>query len=270
MKRLSLIAGLLLFTGSALVAEERPTRIRGARALGMGDAFTAVADDQNIFFYNPAGSTQRTGSLVTLFDLPITINQDAMDAFDFIDANQDKLEDFDALPAAEQAALINEISGTVSKLDPRIGLGFPNSGYVSGPIGSGWHWGSGVFGQVEGGFRINASLIPYIDYDVNVDAVVPVNIAKRWDEVWLVPGKLCAGVNLKFLRRGQIKGSRVSFLQLEDYESPPVQVGRAFGVDAGLLYQPNPRLNLALAALKPRAKCFASRSTSRLVSAMRG
>jgi hypothetical protein len=37
------------------MAEELPMFYRGVRPLGMGGAFTAVADDENAIFYNPAG-----------------------------------------------------------------------------------------------------------------------------------------------------------------------------------------------------------------------
>ncbi|MBI4209258.1 MAG: outer membrane protein transport protein [Deltaproteobacteria bacterium] len=63
-KLLKLTLGLLLCAGSALIPH--PTHASGswdnfglgARASGMGSAFTGVADDGSAVFYNPAGITQ--------------------------------------------------------------------------------------------------------------------------------------------------------------------------------------------------------------------
>jgi len=228
---------------------ERPTKIRGVRALGMGDAFTAVADDQNVFFYNPAGITQRTGGMVTLLEIPLTVGTDLLDAYEFIDDKGDKLKDFDQLTPTEQADLINEIDRTITKLNPHVGVGAPNINYLSGPIADRYYWGFGGFGQVEGSFRVNTGIVPSLDYDINADVVIPVTFAAKWTEVKRIPGKIGAGVNLKYIQRNQIKDERVSVLQLEDFDEPQMQKGTGLGADIGLLYQPNNRWNFALASL---------------------
>ena len=54
MKRsMTLIA--LMVVASFAQARELPKFFEGVRPLGMGGAFTAVADDENALFYNPAG-----------------------------------------------------------------------------------------------------------------------------------------------------------------------------------------------------------------------
>jgi hypothetical protein len=247
----TLLSVSILLPGLAPVqAAERPVSVRGVRPLGMGDAFTAVADDQNVFFYNPAGTVQRSGSMFTLLELPVIIGTDLLDAMDFISDNEDKLTKFNELTPTQQADLINEMDRTITQLHPHVGVGGPNTSFLSGPIGEGrWHWGFGGFGQVEGSFKVNSGIVPSLDYDINADALASLNIAKRWDEVWGVPGKLGVGVNLKYLNRNQVKDERVSFLQLEDFESPPLQTGSGYGADLGFLYQPTSRWNLGLASL---------------------
>lgn len=231
---------------AAFGAAERPVNIRGIRPLGMGDAFTALADDQNLFFYNPAGSTLRTGSLLTILELSATIGKDLLDGKDFIEDNEDKMSKFDELTPTEQANLINEIDRTISKLNPSFGVGLPGTNYVSGPMGSGWHWGTGLFGQVSGSFRLNADIVPSLDYDINADGIIPINISKRFENVKHVPGKIGVGANLKLINRAQIKEDRVSFLQLEDFSSPQLQRGSGYGADLGLIYQPNDRWSYGL------------------------
>ncbi|MBI4396345.1 MAG: conjugal transfer protein TraF [Elusimicrobia bacterium] len=249
MKKISTVLTLFVLFAATVMAAERPAVVRGVRPLGMGDAFTAVADDQNVFFYNPAGTTQRTGSLLTLLDLSINIGQDLLDAYDFIDKNESKLKDFNSLSAQDQINLINDMNTTVTKLDPQVRVGVPNSNYLSGPMGNHYHWGIGTFGQVEGSFKINADIPPSLNYDINADAILAFNMAKRWDGVRFLPGKIGAGVNLKYISRSQVNDRYVSFLQLEDFDAPPLQAGKGLGADLGFLYQPNDRWNFGLAAM---------------------
>lgn len=55
--RIRITALLILMThlGGTVYADELPAFYKGIRPLGMGGAFTAVADDENAMFYNPAG-----------------------------------------------------------------------------------------------------------------------------------------------------------------------------------------------------------------------
>lgn len=58
-----LILSLLLWGGPAY-AGGLSTPGQGARALGMGGAFTAVADDGSAIYYNSAGMSQIYGTLI--------------------------------------------------------------------------------------------------------------------------------------------------------------------------------------------------------------
>ena len=59
-----LISLLLLAAGFPVFAIDTPFNFRGARPMGMGDAFTAIADDENAISYNPAGMVRlRTNRL---------------------------------------------------------------------------------------------------------------------------------------------------------------------------------------------------------------
>lgn len=58
--RYVLAIGMLL-CGTEVFAEEIPLFYKGIRPLGMGGAFTAVADDENAMFYNPAGMNNIEG-----------------------------------------------------------------------------------------------------------------------------------------------------------------------------------------------------------------
>ena len=60
----SVIGGLVLTAACAQAAAAQPFEVVGTRALGMGGAFVAVADDATAVFWNPAGLA--TGALASL------------------------------------------------------------------------------------------------------------------------------------------------------------------------------------------------------------
>ena len=70
---LSLFATSLAHAGSGLVREQ----FESARATGMGGAFTAIADDGNCLFYNPAALARVKGVHWTLIDMGLVV--DGMD-----------------------------------------------------------------------------------------------------------------------------------------------------------------------------------------------
>jgi hypothetical protein len=60
---------LALLLGCSAFAKESSTLNSSVRALGMGDAFTAVASDDSSLFYNPAGLARVSGLNLKVFDL---------------------------------------------------------------------------------------------------------------------------------------------------------------------------------------------------------
>ena len=91
---LAVVFVMLILPLHAVDAKEYPTLYRGPRPLAMGGAFTAVADDENALFYNPAGiaeiSTLRAGIFNPLFE----VSQDGMDFVnDAMDTDFDNVDD---------------------------------------------------------------------------------------------------------------------------------------------------------------------------------
>lgn len=228
-------------------AEELPVNLLFVRPLGMGGAFTAVADDHNIFVHNPAGMVQRTGAQTTIFEVAVGGSKDLKDAYDFVSDREDELTNFENLSASRQIELINEIKDTVSKLRPRAYVAADVASFVSGPrfFGLPFHGGFGLFGGADASFRINADFVPTISFDVNNDMVLPLSVAKRWDAP-LVAGKIGIGFTGKVIRRRQIKQEDLSVVVLDDLDAPPSADGRGIGSDLGFLYQPTDRWNVGL------------------------
>jgi hypothetical protein len=239
---------LLLLAGAVpALAAEAPALIRGTRALGMGDALTAIADDQNVFFYNPAGSVQRTGSMVNFLDMSLTASKDALDFYKFINDNEDALKNFDTLSESDKIALVDKIKAEMVPLKPTFGVTAPNVSYLSGPVFGGFHWGAGFFGQVSGRVGFNPIVVtPTLYYDVNVDAIPTGNLSLKLNKLPYIPGSLGIGSNVKWIRRGQISETSLETFALDDYEAPPAQIGNGFGLDFGTLYQPTSRWTVAL------------------------
>ena len=237
-----------LLAASSLQAAEPTSSILFVRPLGMGGAFTAVADDHNIFNFNPAGMVQRTGAQFTLLEIAAGASVDTKDAYDFISDNEDDLTNFENLPPARQQGLVDEITNDISKLNPRVYAAADVASYVSGPsfLGLPLHAGFGGFGVVDATFRLDTgALIPTISYEVNNDLMLPFAIAHRW-EAPLLPGKIGLGATAKMIRRSKISQERLSVLQLDDLEAPPFATGTGLGLDFGALYQPTDRTNLGL------------------------
>ncbi|MBI3597939.1 MAG: hypothetical protein HY201_00540 [Nitrospirae bacterium] len=71
---------LALLVPSFVQADEIPLFYEGIRPLGMGGAFTAVADDGNAIFYNPAGLNQIKGfGRFDIINLTVELNKNALD-----------------------------------------------------------------------------------------------------------------------------------------------------------------------------------------------
>lgn len=79
-KILNLTLGFILFS-SFVYAQEYDRMYRGARPMGMGGAFTAVSDDENALFYNPAGLNRiKPGEgKVAILNPQVVLNTSAMD-----------------------------------------------------------------------------------------------------------------------------------------------------------------------------------------------
>jgi len=75
---------------NCLSAKEYPSFFRGVRPLGMGGAFTAVSDDENALFYNPAGLSKISTVQIGVFNPLIEVSEDSIDLFnDAQDTNFD-------------------------------------------------------------------------------------------------------------------------------------------------------------------------------------
>lgn len=86
-----------LFTQN-ISAEEYKGFHKGIRPLGMGGAFTAVADDHNSIFYNTAGLAQADGFGIGILNPYVSVSENSIDLMnDFNDADTDNTEEVNNL-----------------------------------------------------------------------------------------------------------------------------------------------------------------------------
>jgi hypothetical protein len=250
-KVLLLIVALAFILPVLSWAGDSPVYIRGIRPLGMGNAFTAVADDQNDFFYNPAGLTQISKWQMNIASLPITVSNDTFDLYKWINDNQDQLENFDQQSNDVQVKLMNDISNEVSKLRVHVSGSILNPNFISSPMGLGsklkLSWGIGVFDSFNAQIKVNTGLlVPNIDMSGSVDGVAMIPVAIKLEKTpFDLPGSISLAGTIKMIERGRIDEQRKSVLEFEEFK-PALQRGSGTGLDFGSLYQFNDQWNFGL------------------------
>lgn len=230
---------------------DRSFMVKGIRPVAMGGAFTAISDDANAYFYNPAGLTQIQKWQLQIANLPVTISNDTLDLYEWISDNKDQLEKFDEQDNATQVKLMNDITDQVSRFKVHVSGSILNPNYISGPIGLRnnlkLNFGIGLFSLYDARIAVNAGLlVPNIDMVGNVDVVGMVPLAFKMEKTpFDLPGSLSLAGTIKILNRGRIEELRKSVLEFEEFK-PKIQRGMGVGLDFGSLYQLNEQWNFGL------------------------
>ncbi|MFH1239294.1 MAG: DUF5723 family protein [bacterium] len=241
---------LLNFVGS-VNASEPSAMFRGIRPIAMGGTFIAAADDQNAFFYNPAGLGLRNNGFLTLFELPITISKDTYALYQYYNDNKDALKDFDQQTEATKQKIMSDIVDRIALYRIHLTFSAPNVNFVTGPIqlanGNNVRFGVGLFDLIDVKLKVNAGLlVPNLNLTGNADVVGIVPIVYQWKKAPLnLPGKLSLGTNLKCIMRGRLDEQRRSILELDNYD-PAFQKGTGIGADLGMLYEINDQWNAGM------------------------
>lgn len=124
---LSIIArALIFFVGIGSAHAELMTINSSARALGMGDAFTALADDSSAIFYNPAGLARVSGINWKVFSL--RAGASGMEAYDDIRemSGEDESGYAEALEGLYGDSIWSGIGGSTVFTMPMVGLAIYN------------------------------------------------------------------------------------------------------------------------------------------------
>lgn len=105
----------MFIPGPAATAAEYYGFHRGTRPLGMGGAFTAIADDFNAVYFNPAGLASIQGFTLGLLDPTVGVSENTVDLYN-------DFEDIDSDDVTEVAELMREYVGENNHVDAAFDL----------------------------------------------------------------------------------------------------------------------------------------------------
>lgn len=231
----SCVLGSFLVAGPRARAEDTGVSYRihhqyqAPRALGMGDAFVAVANDYTAIFYNPAGLARRTDGEINL-DMDFAIsNQFNTFAKDIQAAQNTTGTDSD-----KQNAVMDVIS-------KQYGKAFGTRFQLFDGIWVRPNWGIAILPMdLSTEETLHKTVGPAINTTVYADTTIALAYA---DDVRNFPGgRFSWGVTGKWINRGYISKS-INFMEVATdpnlVRSDDLREGYGFDADLGLLYTPH-------------------------------
>jgi len=223
--------GLQLITNSVFAADSVSYSIRrpyiSPRAMGMGDAFVAVANDYNALFYNPAGLAFREDG-----EMNFSIDLAASSAFSSFVKDISTASSTQGTDAQKQIAMANAIMAQYGKtFSTRI---TPAAGIWVRP-----GWGVGIIPA-----DISIELQPNNPLIINTTAYVDTTVAVGYAETVksIENAKVSWGVTGKFINRGFYSKAISGFELIADsnfLKSSDLKEGYFADADLGMLYQPH-------------------------------
>lgn len=161
-------------------------QFESTRAMGMGNAFVAIADDENAIFYNPAGLRQLKEGKMNFF-IKGAVDPEIPDLLDDIDKAGDAVD--------ETQAFLNLIN---ANLNNNYGLRAPSLGML-------WarpRWAmAAILADVTADISFQRVGVPNVDVKAYQDTTLA--YARAWD-IRTKSGKLSWGVTGKLINRAFI------------------------------------------------------------------
>ncbi|VVS95402.1 putative conjugal transfer protein traf-related [Desulfoluna spongiiphila] len=184
-KMVFLVAAVLLLASSGWTEPYRAMNM-GARPLGMGGAFTAVADDQNAIDYNPAGLSRARNFGMGILNPLVEASEDSYDLYNDFD-------DIDENDTAEVTELLRKYVGENHHVklaaDLYAGFRMGNAGVMVAGVARGY-----------ADMAIRNPTYPELHLTSDIDYGGQVGIGY---ELAMIPG-LSIGVGVKALSRKSI------------------------------------------------------------------
>ena len=217
-----LVAALLSVVSiSNSAAGEYPSFYRGVRPLAMGGAFTAVADDEQALFYNPAGLADISRLNLAILNPLVGVSEDSLEMY------QD-LQDTDFETVEEAEDFLRKYIGVQQHLraavNPYIGFNVADYGVMIAGLGNG---------------TVNA--MPYDTANPKLD----VTVIGDYGLLGGVGGKLPfsglrMGLSLKVINRYSLEEQYTAEDLVEDefdkIVEDDLQEGAGISADIGVLY----------------------------------
>ena len=201
-------------------AQEFDFFYRGIRPLGMGDAFTAIANDENAAFYNPAGLDAVKKGRIEAF--PLTVEYST---------NTPKLiNDLDDIDTGDIASTTDTLKKHIGKPQHvRVSM-FPNYTRRGFEVG--------VLAQAKFKAEIHQPSFPFVDVEGGADGAAVLALSKGFN-VRKGKDRLSVGVTGMFVqRKGISKRYTATDLADADYDfANDLKTGSALGFNLGAMYQ---------------------------------
>jgi hypothetical protein len=198
------------------------------RAMGMGNAFTAVADDYSAIFYNPAALARREDG-----NLHMLIRADAeVDYMDLID----DIEGVDGSLSEDEK--IDEYESILGKnYGEHYGLRTPTLGAIWARPG----WGIAIIpADFSTDIGINQNVGPRLNVNAYLDTTLAYSYAR--DTAWLPKShRLSVGATAKLIHRvhvGQAIGAVDLANDSEVFDTADANEGLTLDLDIGFMYDP--------------------------------
>jgi hypothetical protein len=238
MKVLSALCASLVSVGSTVALADTsslriPSQFMSARPAYLGGAFTAVADDQNALFFNPAGLAYLDSTFAAFFDAESKVSIGSGGLLSMID---------DGAKAFKIGGEIADQKDSSLKLDKIIELGdllssrtvYAGSqlqGYLARRK---WGFALTMAGDVAAG--IHSKILPEtLDFALISDTDLRVGYAHS-----LLDSKLSLGIAPYYKLRGQGGQANLSLADAfsTTFLDDQISIGQGFGADLGIMIRP--------------------------------
>ncbi|MDH4229080.1 MAG: hypothetical protein OEW11_04930 [Nitrospirota bacterium] len=226
------LVGLSALIATSAAAEPLPGIYQGTRPMGMGGAFTAVADDYNAMVYNPAGLAWLDGFNLDPLNAEVQLSTDALDL----------QKDLDGVNSTDLVAVTDVLRLHMGE-QFRVSAGsFPHVVFRG--------FGFGVLGQASVQGVVHSSVNPRVDVRTQADAGGMLSFAHSYGG-----GRVAAGLTAKYFRRAGSfsSGTAVDIAAgtFDPLASVKDSVKSDGALDLGVMYRPELPLKptFAVAAL---------------------
>jgi hypothetical protein len=203
------------------LAKAYPNFYRGVRPLGMGNAFTAICDDENALFYNPAGLAEISTFSMGIINPIVDVSKSTLDL-------SDDSDDIDTDDSGQVADLLREYIGETHYA--RVGL-FPHVGFNAAQYGV----MIGYLGQAVLDAEIRNPAWPEAHTNYTVDHGPLAGVGGP-----IPASNIRVGAAVKYIHRESLDqiytATDIADDNFEDQIENDLEKGAALGLDLGVLY----------------------------------
>jgi hypothetical protein len=248
-----LVLAFTLMASVVFCISEDRAFIKGLRPMSMGGAFIAVADDENAFFYNPAGITERDSYSVSILSIDAVLLTDTSDLYNFYKKNKDDINNWNKLSDQQKIDLANRVINNVLNKPASIWVFAPDISFINKPIAvkqNFLNFGIGLFCYADATAEFKrGAVLPHLLYNAQITGICIIPLVYKINslEAVRISGSLSFGTNFKYMYRRKNSQDKVSLDEIQKYKFQDAFLeGKAFGMDFGMIYSLNSRWNFGL------------------------